>query len=429
VIDYNKWNGILCVSTPTNNGRFTRVFEIDTQEYFGHWGAHRIMPFDYNGDGLHDILAVNRSESFILRSNGDGNFDVVAESSEGLAGITDVDGSHLMALDYNGDGKSDLLVFQITNPYGTGGKVGYARSNGDGTFHTDVSYTHEYDNYLNEAPGFRFSYTLEGSGFWITAFDYNGDGTQEILHYGPRSAYEIVGFSEPYKKADLLSKMSKTYGTVEDEDTFHTKTQFIYKPSSNYKNSNLPIIAQTISKVTTDDGVGRVLTSEYDYEGGRYDFENRDFLGFNKVSAFNPDNTQTITFYHQDEFLKGKADKIEVFVTNTGEKLLENDLTWEAFGDSSFWKFVKLKNERTDYYENDAVAAFSNVEYGYNDDVGFVTYKKTSGTSTSPNYEEKIEEYEYWQDPSNEWLWRLGKEKISGSNAGFGRCQQRCRLF
>jgi hypothetical protein len=124
--------------------------------------------FDYNRDGLMDILLVNgssfeiladpslpRPSSRLFRNNGDGTFTDVTRAS-GL--INDGWGMGVAAADYDGDGYTDVF---ITN-FGTNTLF---HNNGDGTF----------TNMTREAG-------LQG-GNWSTGCawgDYDGDGRLDL---------------------------------------------------------------------------------------------------------------------------------------------------------------------------------------------------------------------------------------------------------
>ena len=134
----------------------------------------RAIALDYNGDGKDDILCYRPGSKivYLLKSNGDGTFTTVYTSRNGIGGYDfNALEDEAIALDYNGDGKDDILCYR------PGSKTVYLlKSNGDGTFTT--VYTSR-----NGIAGFDFNASVDKA----IALDYNGDGKDDILCYRPGS--------------------------------------------------------------------------------------------------------------------------------------------------------------------------------------------------------------------------------------------------
>lgn len=129
-----------------------------------------INVLDYDGNGKDDLMCYRPGYGhvFILKSNGDGTFTTVYASATGIGGF-DFNSSHDKAikLDYNSDGKDDLMCFRPGS-----GTVFILKSNGNGTF------TKVYSS-SNGIGGFDFKATQDKA----ISFDYNGDGLDDILSY------------------------------------------------------------------------------------------------------------------------------------------------------------------------------------------------------------------------------------------------------
>ena len=100
---------------------------------------------DFNGDGKADLVTVNNSTCPICVSQGNGNLSVLLGKGDGTfqgavnygAGTAPVS---VVAGDFNGDGKLDLVVADA-GAYPTNGGVSVLLGNGDGTFQAAVNYS------------------------------------------------------------------------------------------------------------------------------------------------------------------------------------------------------------------------------------------------------------------------------------------------
>jgi hypothetical protein len=88
---------------------------------------------DFNGDGKMDLVYLNTSNSTIvvLLGNGDGTFQ--AAQTFAVGSTTTAGATALVAADINGDGKLDLAV-----PDYAGGAIDILLGNGDGTFQPQI---------------------------------------------------------------------------------------------------------------------------------------------------------------------------------------------------------------------------------------------------------------------------------------------------
>jgi hypothetical protein len=121
---------------------------------------------DFNGDGKTDVVVTNGDglgdpgQEIVLLGNGDGTFQPAKTYVGGILGPLDA-----VVGDMNGDGKTDLAVNGCDYIYGCA--VWISLSNGDGTF---------------QAPSELVSGTppLEGTGA-LAGADLNGDGKMDLI--------------------------------------------------------------------------------------------------------------------------------------------------------------------------------------------------------------------------------------------------------
>jgi FG-GAP-like repeat len=124
---------------------------------------------DFTGDGkldlvLESIPSKDTTVLYILPGNGDGTFQkgrtITSVSDDVSCGA--VPAPHLVASDFNGDGKLDL-AFCLQDPNGNGGEIGILLGNGDGTFKKPVFYS---------VPGILLSFAVG---------DFNSDGITDLV--------------------------------------------------------------------------------------------------------------------------------------------------------------------------------------------------------------------------------------------------------
>ena len=190
---------------------------------------------------------------------------------------------------------------------------------------------------------------------------------------------------------DLLSQITYSQGG---------SSSFTYKGTPQYKHGNnhllnpkLPLILQTVSSTTTNDGSGNLATTTYSYSGGTYYYNSatdRKFAGFQKVVTTDPAGNVTDTFYHTqngtdsahgeyaDNYFKiGKPYRIESYnSSNSLYKIVINK--WDSSSLSTGGGFVFLAQTVEKDYDGTA---------SHNDKATSYTYDNSTGnTLTKTEY-------------------------------------------
>jgi len=129
-------------------------------------GPTSVAAFDFNGDGFLDLAVSSTGTNHVgtlsfLSGNGNGNFSAPVQYTTASGPLS------VMAGDFNGDGKGDVVV-GYSNPNGNG--IAMMTGNGNGTFNPPVGHVTSWG-----ANGSQGKY--EG----IDVADINGDGSPDVV--------------------------------------------------------------------------------------------------------------------------------------------------------------------------------------------------------------------------------------------------------
>ena len=158
-------------------------------------GNERIIALDLNGDGKSDFILWTRTTGYARAyiSQGDGNFNAIDYATGGnpANGFLDKMQSgdeNFVAVDLNGDGKSDFVFSSPSH----GVVRGYiSASNGSGA----ISSVSTYADGNGDHNGFTGN-ASDGAGRAL-ALDFNGDGRGDFLWYEPAHGFAAVFLSQP----------------------------------------------------------------------------------------------------------------------------------------------------------------------------------------------------------------------------------------
>lgn len=300
---------------------------------------------DFNGDGKSDLLIwhyrnyttvdapVGNYRYNIYHSNGTGLSAPVATIARGY----DLPGDHVA--DFNGDGRSDLLVWHYRTLTTTDNPVGNNR----------------YNLYLSDGYDLITPVTTIARAFSLAGDhtgDFNGDGKADLIVWNYKNLTTTdnpVGTNRYniYKSGgapvDLLSTLTSSLGGI---------TTIAYTPSSAWVNTNNPPIGQTVLSTTQNDGRGTLTTTTFSYTGGLYDYLERRFLGFRYGKETEPcitGETQcpyTETWFKQDYGSASKPEQIDVR-DGSGKILSSSVFTYTTNGATE--PYTSLETARWQY--------------------------------------------------------------------------------
>jgi len=364
-----------------NNGDMTFTTYANPIETTAINSGTAIYVGDWNGDGLTDIMWYDSSDgqNYWFVNNGDMTFTTYANPIETTAINS---GTAIYVGDWNGDGLTDIMWYDSSD-----GQNYWFVNNGDMTFTT-------YANPIET--------TAINSGTAIYVGDWNGDGLTDIMWYDSSDGqnYWFVNNGNP---PDLITSITKPLGAT---------TTIEYANSSQYENTLLPYILHPVSSITIDDGLGNQSTANYHYHGGLYDYGTRELRGFEYVKQTNHNGTTVETWFYQDEFFKGRQEKVEIREPASGALLNKIEFTWEKIflDPSENTAFIKLTQKRSEFY--DGVTLISQENFNYDDTNGNLLTTISSGPDA-----EMITTTNQYQN-YGDWLWRLTQTTLEGSNSG-----------
>ena len=311
---------------------------------------------DINGDGKTDILRALyecndwwgpgcQTHRGTWLSTGDGFVPGPTLPERVYFALTDLSGGYSTAdagarlADINGDGLIDIVeALWECNGWHDGTECQGRRNVWLGTGDDFVPGPALPDNFYFAQTDLSGGYSTADGGARIA--DIDGDGKADIIE----ALWECNGWHGPGCEGhrNVWLSTAGTNGLTSVTNPLGGTTTVDYTPSSAWTNQNLPMVLQTVSSITTDDGRGTPTSSStttYAYEGGLWHAAERRFLGFRKASTTLPcigaeaQCPYTETTFRQDLASAGRVEQVDRFdgagtlLTRALEEYVINDTT------------------------------------------------------------------------------------------------------
>ena len=277
ILCYSPGYGLVSLNAGLKDGTFHNIyFNLNGLSGYNFLDVNdQLTVLDYNGDGKDDLMCYRPGSGivFIVRSNGDGTFTTVyaPTAGVGIGGYNFKDSNdRVIALDYNGDGKDDLMCYRPGS-----GIVFVIRSNGDGTFTTVYA----------PSGGIGIGgYDFRNTNDKAIAFDYNGDGYEDILSYRPGSKTVYISksngngtFTNVYassngiggydfsKTCDLIIPLDLNGDKYSDLLCYRPGSKIVYLLKSNGNTTFANVMQSTngISGYNLDDINDKIISLDY----------------------------------------------------------------------------------------------------------------------------------------------------------------------
>ncbi len=340
---------------------------------------------DVNGDGLVDVISKSPySSSKVLLNTGGGwrsvNWDIPIDL-----------GDYTTLVDLNGDGLADIIHKDLYN---------------------------EANIALNTGSGWKI---IKNSGLSMSVplsqytqlTDVNGDGLADIIRSVPSCTTQncnqvFINSAKPM----LLKKIRNELG---GETRINYKTSTSFDNTGSDDKSDLPFNVWVVDSIKRDnkiDGAQNIISNiSYNYANGLYDYEDKEFRGFNYVEESLSDK-KIVHYFYQDDAKKGMEYKNEIFDKNSNPY----KKTEREFSSVKKDNYYITNLDSAKEYSYDGSTNPKTTKTGFNYDGYGNVIKTTYYGDADLNWDERYENNEYLYN-TDKWIIKLKHSYLSDANS------------
>lgn len=338
-------------------------------------GGSKFM--DVNGDGLIDVVKAKDTQKKLWLNTGSGWIeDTTWSIPSGMYFVYGGKDYGSVIVDIDGDGLNDI----------TRGTYGTYRNTGNGWIWDSNWRMPSYSVLTDHS---------------TTLADVNGDGALDVL-IAPDSS-KIYTYMNKATKANLMSRITTKFGG---------KTTIDYKKIPSLDNtgdddvSDLGLSGWVVNSMSYDNGMGKINSYSYDYSGGLFDSEDKEFVGFNYVEEIRPDGSKIKHFFYQDKAKQGLEYKTEL--ADNQNKLFGKVENEYSSSKQDGYYIITLKSAKNHDYDGLSDARIIQTDFEYDQYGNIVKTSYLGDVSKTGD-----ERYEYNEYKYNTYYWIVNTPKTS----------------
>ncbi len=306
-----------------------------------------IQLVDMNGDGLTDLLkstsGPNPTYSIYYNDGNDFSSPITAVNPP-AAGL---DNPNVKLIDMNNDGFSDILY-------------------GDASAQWTISFNNGYNGFMPLVRIYQHDPAISLDDPNHMLVDIDGDGRVDIL-YGLQDQFYKAWINQKdtlAAKGGILVKTDNSVGAT-------TEIEYNASPVKNlvgnqYKIGFSPVLFNTVKAVTRKTVLGDSYKTSFSFKNGLWNHPNREFRGFGLARVTDPLGNYAETKFLQDDLLKGRPQE-QASYNSAGQLFAKSMNTWSSQNINPSVNFVFLQKADQLVYDGNATGRRTQEEYIYSE--------------------------------------------------------------